>query len=90
MIAGLGLLSALTLLWFLSPLITGLWLVRALGRRIDSVAALLLGVVVIVLLGRIPIVGWFVYLVSFVFALGGLILAWRTSRSAPEPGAQAA
>jgi cytoskeletal protein CcmA (bactofilin family) len=87
---GLFLFGVLALLWFLSPLVTGLWLGRALGRGMGSVAALLLGVVVIVLLGRIPIVGWFVYLVSFVFALGGLILAWRASRSAPELGAQAA
>ena len=83
------LFGLLALLWFFSPLITGLWV----GRRVaalthiplDPLPTLLIGVVVIVLVGRIlaavPFIGEFtyrvLYLISLAFALGGLILSQR-------------
>jgi len=79
LVLGLFLFGALALVWFLSPLLTGLWLGQrqsaALGRAQNNLPALLLGVLLLALLGRIPILGWLVYLVSFLFALGGLILS---------------
>ena len=73
------LFGALALLWFLSPLVTGLWLGQrlnlALGREVDYLPLLVTGVLLLALLGRIPILGWLVYLVSFILALGGLIVA---------------
>jgi hypothetical protein len=80
---GLALFGVLALLWFLSPLITGLWLGRLLatanGREANDLTALLGGVVLLALLGRIPYVGWLVSLASFVLALGALIVAHRAS-----------
>lgn len=79
LVLALFLFGALALLWFLSPLVTGLWLGRrlnlALGREVDYLPLLIAGVLLLALLGRIPILGWLVYLVSFIFALGGLIAA---------------
>ena len=73
---------------------TGLWLGQrlsvGLGRAQNNLSALLLDVLLLALLGRIPILGWFVYLVSFLFALGGLILSRRpddeTLRATSEAG----
>lgn len=85
-VMGLFLFGGLALAWFLSPLVTGLWLGRrlttALGRDASNLAALLIGVLIIVLLGRIPFVGWFVYLISFILALGAIFVTRR-------PGGQA-
>jgi hypothetical protein len=39
---------------------------------------LLAGVVLIVLLTRIPVIGLLVSLLSFIFAMGGLLMAHRT------------
>jgi hypothetical protein len=79
---GLFLLGTLALIWFLSPLVTGLWLGRQLnltfGHAPDYLPLLLGGILLLALLGRIPILGWFVYLISFLFALGGLVLARRS------------
>lgn len=81
-VLGLFLFGALALIWFLSPLVTGLWLGRqlnlALGRTPDYLPILIGGVLILALLGRVPILGWLVYLVSFIFALGGLLLARRS------------
>jgi hypothetical protein len=78
-VLGLFLFGTLALIWFLSPLVTGLWLGRqlnlALGRAPDYLPFLIGGVLILALLGRIPILGWLVYLASFIIALGGLILA---------------
>jgi hypothetical protein len=75
------LFGVLAMLWFLSPLITGLWLGRrlatALGREANDLAALLGGVLLLALLGRLPFVGGLVSLASFVLALGALIVARR-------------
>jgi hypothetical protein len=76
---GLFLFGGLALLWFLSPLVTGLWIGRLLNKfRKQSDEAnlpiLLAGVLLLVLLGRLPYIGWFVYLLSFVLALGGVVL----------------
>jgi len=80
--------GVLVLLFTWSPLITGMWVGRRLLRlgpaEPATLKALLLGVIVIALLGRIPIVGWIAYFVSFLFALGGIALALRR-RLAPRP-----
>jgi hypothetical protein len=81
-VLGLFLFGTLALIWFLSPLVTGLWLGRqlnlALGRAPDYLPILIGGILLLALLGRVPILGWLVYLVSFIFALGGLLLARRS------------
>jgi hypothetical protein len=81
-VLGLFLIGALALIWFLSPLVTGLWLGQqlnlALGRGPDYLPILIGGILILALLGRVPILGWLVYLVSFIFALGGLLLARRS------------
>lgn len=80
-VLGLALFGVLPVLWFLSPLITGLWLGRrlatAFGREANNLAALLSGVLLLALLGRLPYVGWLVSLASFALALGALIVARR-------------
>ena len=71
----LGASSALV--WFLSPLLTGFWLGEIIGERLGGdrspLLLLLTGALLIVILGRIPFLGWLVYLLSFVLALGGLL-----------------
>ena len=71
------LVSASALVWFFSPLLTGYWLGEAIGRRMGGDRApfylLLLGTLLIVILGRLPVLGWIVYLLSFLLALGGLL-----------------
>jgi hypothetical protein len=82
------LFGTLSLLWLFSPLVTGLWLGRRIISQTESPTSLLItlmiGVLIIVVLGRVPFLGWLVYLVSFVFALGGLIRMGRTQRSGPS------
>lgn len=77
------LFASLALVWLFSPLITGLWLgqlvVERAGRTLSLTGALLVGVLLIALIGRIPIVGWLVYLVSFALALGGVLRARRAA-----------
>jgi cytoskeletal protein CcmA (bactofilin family) len=83
----LFLTAALVLAWTLSPLITGLWLgqavLRATGRTASPILALLVGVALIVLLGFVPVIGWLVYLASFLLAVGGILLARRGAVDAP-------
>lgn len=83
----LFLFTALSLIWVLSPLITGPWLGylfgRLIGREFTGLAALLIGVAAILLLGLVPVLGWLVYLFSFIFAIGGIILAQRGEYDAP-------
>lgn len=71
------LVASSALVWFFSPLLTGYWLGEAIGRRLGGdrapILLLLLGTLLIVVLGRIPILGWIVYLLSFLLALGGLL-----------------
>ncbi len=87
------LLSGILLLWFFSPLLTGLWLGRKLvanagsysSRLSGTLATLLIGALAIALvarlIGTIPFVGLLVaaliYLLSFALALGGLIVSRR-------------
>lgn len=82
------LFASLALVWLFSPLITGLWLgqlvVERAGRTLSLTGALLVGVLLIALIGRIPIVGWLVYLVSFALALGGVLRA-RRAASGEQP-----
>jgi hypothetical protein len=72
------------LLWYLSPLVTGVWLGRRLGpllgRGPDSLPVLVGGVLLLVLLGQLPRFGWLVYLASFLLALGGLLSLAATAR----------
>lgn len=89
------LFGSLALLWFFSPLITGLWLGQHIATQLNvpgRLAALLIGALLLVLLGRIPFVGWLVYLFSFILAIGGLLrwnrVAGETEadlRTAPGP-----
>jgi hypothetical protein len=90
---GLFLFGLLSLAWFLSPLVTGMWLGRwlasLLGRDMGQTPALMLGIVLLVILGRLPFIGWFIYLLSFFLAVGGLVLASRRGKreAAPAPAA---
>jgi cytoskeletal protein CcmA (bactofilin family) len=81
------LFAALTLVWVLSPIITGLWLGRVfaqlIGREFPTLALLMIGVALIVLLSFVPVVGWLVYLTSFILALGAIIVAWRGGYETP-------
>jgi cytoskeletal protein CcmA (bactofilin family) len=78
-------------LWAWSPLVTGFWLGAFLARtpsgEVPSLRATLLGVLLIVLLGSIPVAGLVVQVVSFVFALGGILLARSVAIPPPDPGA---
>jgi hypothetical protein len=84
------LFGLLGLLWIISPLFTGYWLGRLLNARNvvqGELAALLVGVLTIVLVARlfnlIPLVGalaaGLLYLLSLSLTIGGLILARRQS-----------
>ena len=86
-----ALLAGFGLLWFLSPLVTGVWLGRRLGpllgRGTDGLPVLVGGVLLLVVIGQLPRFGWLVYLVSFLLALGGMIgLAATRSARMPVPG----
>ena len=79
------LLGTLALVWMLSPLVTGLWLgqriVAQAGRETTLTVSLLVGVFLIVVIGRVPFVGWLVYLISFALALGGVLRSRRMAQS---------
>ena len=88
------LVAASALVWFFSPLLTGYWLGEAIGRRLGGERApfylLMLGALLIVILGRIPILGWIVYLLSFLLALGGLLRSGANTAYAARPAETAA
>jgi len=83
------LLGAILLLWFLSPLLTGLWVGRKVAARTDrftgTLATLIVGALLIALTARllsaVPCVGVLlaalIYLASFALALGGLFVSRR-------------
>ena len=79
------LLGSLALVWMLSPLVTGLWLgqriVERSGREATMTVALLVGVFLIVVIGRVPFVGWLVYLINFALALGGVLRSRRMAQT---------
>lgn len=83
----LFLFTALSLIWVLSPLITGPWLGyligKLFGREFSGLMALMIGVAAILLLGLVPVLGWLVYLFSFIFAIGGIVMAQRGEYDAP-------
>jgi hypothetical protein len=82
LVTALLLFGSLALLWVLSPLVVGTWLGQRLAATRDrprgELPWLVAGVLLVALLIRIPVLGWFVALVSFVLALGAIVLAWRT------------
>ncbi len=82
------LVASSAVIWFLSPLLTGVWLGEKIGERLGGdrspLLLLLMGALLIVVLGRIPFLGWLVYLLSFVLALGGLLRS-GTSAAAARP-----
>jgi hypothetical protein len=49
--------------------------------------ALMLGIVLLVILGRLPFIGWFIYLLSFILAVGGLVQASRRGKRETAPAA---
>ena len=71
------LVASSALVWFLSPLLTGYWLGEKIGERLGGdyspLLLLSMGALLIVVLGRLPVLGWLVYLLSFLLALGGLL-----------------
>lgn len=79
-------------IWLISPALTGLWLGRKLGEMTGTVQgdlpAMLLGIALIVLVGRllalVPCVGELayrvIYLLSFVLAVGSWLLVQRRKR----------
>ncbi|MFV9503569.1 MAG: hypothetical protein AB4911_03295 [Oscillochloridaceae bacterium umkhey_bin13] len=72
-------LVAAGLLWFFSPLLTGLWvgfvLNERLGREAHFLPGLVGGVLLVALAGQLPLVGWLVYAVSFLLGLGAAVIA---------------
>ncbi len=82
------LVASSALVWFLSPLLTGYWLGEKIGERLEGnyspLLLLLMGALLIVVLGRIPVLGWLVYLLSFLLALGGLLRS-GTAASGDSP-----
>jgi hypothetical protein len=92
MLLAVALAAGFGLLWYLSPLVTGVWLGRRLspllGRGPDSLPVLVAGVLLLVLIGQIPRFGWLIYLASFILALGGVLGVLgvaATARPAPSP-----
>lgn len=81
----LALFSVLAMMWIFSPLITGYWLGRLALPQQTPYVAFLSGVAVIVLLSRVPILGWFVSLISFMLALGAILLARQQAGGPPAP-----
>ena len=83
------LVASSALVWFLSPLLTGYWLGEKIGERLDGdyspLLLLLMGALLIVVLGRIPVLGWLVYLLSFLLALGGLLRSGAATAGDPTP-----
>jgi len=82
------LVASSALVWFLSPLLTGYWLGEKIGERLGGdyspLLLLLMGALLIVVLGRLPVLGWLVYLLSFLLALGGLLRS-GTAASGDRP-----
>lgn len=75
------LFSVLGVIWLFSPLITGLWIGRKVAGSVSGLSGdlpmLMIGVLILVILGRIPCLGWLVALFSFVMAMGGIVQSLR-------------
>lgn len=69
-----ALFGILSLVWIFSPLVTGYWLGRLFGM--EALTGMLVGVAAVVVLIRLPFVGWLIALVSFLFAFGALLVMW--------------
>ncbi len=72
-----------TLIWILSPLVTGLWLGQRLntitGREQGDLVGLIGGILLLATLSAIPLAGWVIALASFLLALGGLLLVRQSN-----------
>ncbi len=85
------LFGILGVIWFVSPALTGLCLGGVLLKNSGRLLQLFVGTLIILLLARgaewIPVLGWFaawlVLVVSFMFAVGAIILGLRTPPVAP-------
>lgn len=86
---GLLLISVSAVIWLFSPLITGLWLGRKIAGSVNGISGslpmMLAGILVIVLLGRVPCVGWLVGFFSFLLAMGGMVQAMRKGGNISGP-----
>ncbi len=75
------LFGLLGVIWLFSPLVTGLWLGRKVAGSVKGISGslpmLLVGILIIVLLGRVPCVGWLVAFFSFLLAMGGILQSIR-------------
>ena len=83
------LISVSAVIWLFSPLITGLWLGRKIAGSVTGISGslpmMLAGILVIVLLGRVPCVGWLVGFFSFLLAMGGMVQAMRKGGGVSGP-----
>ncbi len=88
-LVGMTILAVLGTVWLFSPLITGLWLGQLIGERMGMaarpVAALVMGALLLVILGRLPCLGWLISFLSFILALGGLVQARRAAGGESSP-----
>jgi cytoskeletal protein CcmA (bactofilin family) len=88
LVVGFTLLSLMALVWLFSPLITGLWLGKQITERVTLggglVISLAVGVVLLVILGRVPCLGWLIYLLSFILALGSVVRYARLTSKGEE------
>ena len=86
---GLLLISVSAVIWLFSPLVTGLWLGRKIAGSVNGISGslpmMLAGILVIVLLGRVPCVGWLVGFFSFLLAMGGMVQAMRKGGNISGP-----
>lgn len=78
----IALFGVLSLMWLFSPLVTGYWMGKLFGMQ--SLTGMLVGVAALVILMRLPFVGWLVALASFLFAFGALMVIVFGQRGGPE------
>jgi cytoskeletal protein CcmA (bactofilin family) len=84
-----------TLLFLLAKVVVGIWLGRLIleqlsgGRKVSLGWSLILGMVVLALLFKIPILGWLIYLLAWILGAGALTMCFfRRKRVVVEGGDQ--